>query len=130
MVALLVLAGCQSHQLTRTSIEPSSIPDQAYNVTIYRVLVSPSYAVLFDIPDDGTKVFIRNTHFTDEMGEGFSGTHIVEFQQRIKFYRTIRIGDQDGTVRAYLMVSGDLTYWIIPVREGIMVDIQREPGIR
>ena len=122
----LVLGGCQNH-LHRTLVDASSIPDQTYNVTVYKKFLSNSYAVLFDIPDDGTEVFMKSTSLTEEIGKDSPRKYIDEFDDRIKFYKTLGIDDQDGTVRGYLMVSSVLDYWISPVDERIMVVIQRSP---
>jgi hypothetical protein len=120
---MTMLLGCHN-PVVRTSIDSSLIPDQTYEVTVYNRFMSISYAVLFDIPDDGVEVAMRHTAFTERIGKASPGKYIDEFNRRIKFYRTIQIGDQDGTVRGYLLVSGALDYWIAPSGERIIVAVE------
>lgn len=133
MVAILVLLwGCQTYQsrAIQVSIEASTIPDQAYEVTVYKRFLSNSYAILFDIPDDGKEVYMKYTSFTERIGKDSPRRYVGEFEKRIKFYKTIRIGDEDGTVRGYLMISGDLRYWVNSAEERITVGIESEPMYR
>ncbi|MBW2122059.1 MAG: hypothetical protein JRH07_09460 [Deltaproteobacteria bacterium] len=123
----LALGGCSSH-LTRTPIDPSAIPDQKYDVTVYRRFMSSSYAVLFDIPDDGREVFMKNLKFTQRVGKDSPSVYVEEFQDRIKYYRTVEIGDKDGPVRGYLILSSTLNYWLSPAGERIMVGIEPDPA--
>jgi hypothetical protein len=125
----LVLEGCQNY-LSQTVVDASSIPDQTYDVTVYKKFMSTAYAVVLDIPDDGVEVFMRGTPFTEKIGRDSPHEYIHEFQERTRFYKTISIGDQDGTVRGYLLVSGVLRYWISPSGGRIMVGIEMEPGYR
>ncbi|NIQ38077.1 MAG: hypothetical protein GTN81_05760 [Proteobacteria bacterium] len=136
-VILIFAEGCQQNHLTRTSINVSSIPDQTYEVTVHTRFMSRDYAVLFDIPDDGVEVFMRHTSSTQRIGVRHTAStekigrdsprrYIDEFQDRIKYYRTVSIADKDGTVRGYLMVSSALNYWISPAGERIMVGIERD----
>ncbi len=127
--ALLILEGCQNY-LTHTLVDASSIPDQTYDVTVHERFMSTSYAVLFDIPGDGSEVFMKPTPHTQKMGKDSPRKYIDQFNNRIRFYRTIRIGDQDGTVRGYLMVSSVLNYWISPVGERIMVGVENDSTYR
>jgi len=120
----VILEGCQHGYQARTFVDSSSIPDQTYDVTEYRGPEPRSYAVLFEIPDDGTEVFMRHTPFTEKIGTGSARGYIDEFHTRIRGYRTLRIADQNGTVRAYLMVSNLLNDQIRPAGKRIMVTIE------
>ena len=120
---VVILEGCHN-SLTRISLDPSSIPDQTYEVMVYSRFMSMSYAVLFDIPEDGTEVFMKHTPFTERVGRDSPRMYIDEFDKRVRYYRTIGIGDQNGSVRGYLLVSGVLNYWIAPAGERIMVGIE------
>ena len=126
---VLILGGCQNY-LSQTVVDASSIPDQTYDVTVYKKFMSTAYAVVLDIPDDGVEVFMRGTPFTEKIGKDSPHAYIHEFQERSWFYKTISIGDQDGTVKGYLLVSGVLRYWISPSGGRIMVGIEMEPGYR
>jgi len=123
MAIVFILGGCQSY-LVRTFVDVSSIPDQEYLITIYNGPMAESYAVLFDIPDDSTEMFMRHTSFTEKIGVDSSRDYIDEFHARTRSHRTLRIGDQDGTVKGYLIVSNLLNYLIRPADEGIMVSIE------
>lgn len=123
MAILLILEGCQTSKVY-TYIHASSVPDQTYEVTVYNGPMPVSYAILLDIPDDGTEVFMRESAFTEKIGLGSSRSHIDEFHARIKSHRTLIISDSDGTVRAYLVVSNLLNYLISPVDQKIMVSIE------
>lgn len=123
MVTVLILTGC-GDRLIRKDVDASAIPDETYYVTTYGSPRSWYYAVVLDIPDDGMEVFIRKTRYTKSIGLDSPRRYIDEFDNRIRFYRTIRIGDQDGDVRGYLMVSVRLNSWIKPVGERIMVIIE------
>jgi hypothetical protein len=125
MAVGLFLEGCQNY-LTRTDIDASSIPDETYEVTVHTRFMSRDYAVLFDIPDDGVEVFMRYTSSTEKIGRDSPGRYVEEFKTQIEYYRTVSIGDQDGTVRGYLIVSSVLNYWIAPAGERIMVGIEKD----
>ena len=127
MASLLILEGCQNYH-PHTFVDAPTIPDQTYDVTVHERFMSRSYAVLFDIPDDGMEVFMKNTSFTKRIGKDSPRKYIDQFNHRIKYYRTVRIEDQNGTVRGYLMVSAVLDYWIGPVGERIMVNIETDPN--
>jgi hypothetical protein len=128
LVAILmipsILPGCQTSSLIRTSIDPGTIPDQTYNVTVYSRFMTLSYAVLFDIPDDGREVYMVYTPHTERVGRDSPRGYIQEFDRRIKSYQTIRISDPDGTERAYLMYSNILNAWVVPAKERIMVRVE------
>jgi hypothetical protein len=119
-----ILPGCQTSSLIRTTIDPEIIPDQTYNVTVYGRFMTLSYAVLFDIPDDGKEVFMVLTAYTESIGQDSPRQYVEEFDSRIKYYRTIRISDPDGTERAYLMYSNILNAWVVPAKERIMVRVE------
>ena len=123
MVGILMLAGCHN-PIVRTAVDPSSIPDQTYEVTVYSRFMSMSYAVLLDIPEDGTEVFMRYTPDTERIGRNTPQKYIDEFDSRIKYYRVIRISDENDIVRGYLMISSVLNYWIAPAGERIIVGIE------
>ena len=121
-----ILMGCQSHQgyQVRTFVDASSIRDQMYDVTEYRGSMSRSYAVLFDIPDDGMDVVMQHTPFTEKIGLDSPGDYVDEFHSRIKGHRVLRISDQNGTVRGYLIASNLLNDQVRPARERIVVTIE------
>jgi hypothetical protein len=130
------LIGCQKY-LMPTKIEPVSIPDTTYEVTVHES--HPLYyAVLFDIPDDGRDVDIFYTYFTDRVGLDTPENYIDRFNSRIRYYSTVQINDPDGTVRGYLMVSNFLDYSIYERSKGetkriiVMIDDPNlaGPGIR
>ncbi|MBW2123604.1 MAG: hypothetical protein JRH07_17440, partial [Deltaproteobacteria bacterium] len=123
VVAGLILVGCQKRQMIRTLVEVSSVPEQVYGVTEYRSPVPGGYAVLFDVPGDGKEVFMRHTPFTEKVGRDYSVSYLEEFQTTVRGYRVLRISDQDGTVRAYLVVSNLLNDEIRVVGERAMVAI-------
>jgi hypothetical protein len=123
----LVLAGCQSQQIRTenpTLIDASSIPDQKYDITEYRGPMAESYAVLFDIPDDGTELFMKYSPFIDKVGVDSPDGYIDTFHGRIKGHRTLRISDQEGNVKGYLMVSNILTDRVRPAGKRIEVIIE------
>lgn len=125
MVAVVfILEGCQASYQVRTSVDASSIPDQTYDVTEYRGPMPRSYAVLFDIHGDGTEVFMKHTPFTEKIGLDSAHHYFDEFRLQIRGYRALRISDQNGTVRGYLMASNLLNDEIRPVGERIMVAIE------
>ncbi len=68
---------------------------------------------------------VGHTAYTEKIGRDSPRRHIDEFENRIHYYRTISIGDKDGRVRGYLMVSSALNYWISPAGERIMMGIER-----
>jgi hypothetical protein len=116
--------------LTCTFLDASSIPDQPYDVTVNAGLTHKSQAVLFDVPDDGMEVFLRYTYFTRRVGIDSPRKYIKEFKRRIRFYRTIRIGDPNGTVKAYLLVPTVTNYWIRPRGSRIEVSIESTASSR
>jgi len=120
---ILIVSGCKKGVI-RTYVDASSIPDQSYDVTVYRGPMARSYAVLFDIPDDGVRVFMKHTSFTEKIGLDSSRGYIDEFRTRIKRHRTVRISGQDGEVRGYLLASNLLNYVIQPAGVSIMVSIE------
>lgn len=82
-----------------------------------------SYAVLFDIPDDGKPVVMYHTYLNERIGKDSPRKYIDYFKNRIRGYRTLKVSERDGTVRAYLMVSNFLHYRIYerPVGERFIV---------
>ena len=125
----LILGGCEN-PLVLTRIDASSIPDQSYDVTAYKCYKLRCYAVLFDIPDDGVDVFMDNTRSTREMGLDSPRNYVDRFDNEVKHYSTIRIGDQNDEVRGYLVVSTLLRYWIRPLEDGIAVSVELDPSYR
>jgi hypothetical protein len=123
---VFILEGCQGIQdsLIRTAVDPLSIPDQTYEVTVFRGPMSGSYAVLLDIPEDTIDVFMGYTVFTEKMGLDSSQPYLEELDARTRGYRTLRISSQDGTIRGYLLVSNLLNDRIQPSGEKIMVTIE------
>jgi len=124
----LLFGGCQSYPLVRTSVDPLSIPDQPYDVTVYQGYTSSMYAVLFDIPDDGVEMVVQETRYARRMAADSPRGYIDEFNERIKHYSTIKISDEDGTVRGYLVASYVLKYWIKPTDGRIVVGIKKDPA--
>jgi len=123
ILVLIALAGCQSSRV-HTFAGTSSVPDQTYDVTVFSGPTGGSYAVLFDVPHDGIEVFMRPGSFTEKTGLDSSRNYVDEFEVRIKGHRTLTISDQDGTVRAYLMVSNLLNYVVTSDETRIMVSIE------
>ena len=119
----LSLWGCRT-DLIRTSVEASAIPDHRYDVTVYDGSMRSSYAVLFEIPDDGKKMSMRYSSFTDKVGLDSPGDYIDELKARTKGHRAVRIGEEDGTVRGYLLVSNLLNYRVQTAGESIVVAIE------
>jgi len=105
-------------------VDVSSIPDQTYDVTVYGNPWSWYYAVVLDIPDDGTEVFIRKTRYTKRIGMDSPRRYVEAFDNRIRFYRTVKISDENGVARGYLMVSIRLKHWIKTGEGGIMVIVE------
>jgi len=124
----LVLLGCQS-SVKPVTIEPTSIPEQTYNVTVHES--NPLYyAVLFDIPDDGKPVVMMHTYATKRLGTDVPGAYIDYLNSSIRNYRTLQIEDRDGTVRAYLMISNLLEYFVIErEKEGRIVVYISDPNL-
>ncbi len=118
----LILVGCGA-QNSRPVVDVSSIPNQEYLVTVSRGPSAKSYAVLLDIPDDGIEVFMRYTSRTEKVGLDWPRKTIDEFEKRVRFYRTIRIDDQGGTVRGYLILPNLVSYSIRPFDNRIEVSI-------
>jgi len=119
----IALVGCQK-ELIRTNVDPSSIQDQSYEVTVYEGPGVRSYAVLFDIPEDGKRVIMRQTSFTERIGLDTPPRYIDQFSSQVKNYRTVRISDSDGKVRGYLLVSNILNYRIQSAGEDIIVSVE------
>jgi hypothetical protein len=111
-------------KLIYTAVNASSIPDQTYYVTVNDGLTHESYAVLFDIPGDGTEVFLGYTSLTRRLGMDSPGKYIEEFNERIRSYKTVRIGDQSGTVKGYLLMPSLTNYRIRPLDGRIQVSIE------
>lgn len=128
LVFALVLLGCQS-SMKPVRIDPTSVPEQTYNVTVHKS--NPLYyAVLFDIPDDGKTVLMLHTYATTRIGKDVPGAYIDHFNSRIRSYRTLRINDRDGTVRAYLMISNLLDYFVTErEKEGRIVVYISDPNL-
>ncbi len=118
-----ILAGCQ-HIESPVKVEEAPVPDQTYNVTVY--WSAPLYqAVLFDIPDDGKQVDLFYTYFVDRVGTDTPQKYVDQFDASIKWYRSVKITELDGTVRGYLMLSNKLGYFFYerPQGERIIVEI-------
>jgi hypothetical protein len=105
-------------------LEASAIPDHRYDVTVYDGRMRGSYAVLFEIPDDGKKMSMRYSSLTDRVGLDSPGDYIDELRARTQGHRALRIGEQDGTLRGYLLVSNLLNYRIQTAGESIVVSIE------
>lgn len=119
---LMFFMGCYSRNATRR-ISVAEIPDKIYEIYVYS-LTPDMYAVLLDIPDDGKRVFMRHTDRTERMGLGRPGPYVAQFQKRIRGFRSaIRIIDEEGIERGYLMVSVTLSYMLRPYGNEIMVYI-------
>jgi len=73
--------------------------------------------------DDAIEVFMRYASRTEKIGLDSPRKYIDEFENRVRFYRTIRIDDQDGAVRGYLMLPNLVNYWIRPFDNRIEVSI-------
>jgi hypothetical protein len=86
--------------------------------------MSGAYAVLLDIADDGIEVVMQHTPFTEKIGLDSAGDYIDEFDTRNKGYRVLRISDENGTVRAYLVVSNLLNDQVRIAGERITVTIE------
>ncbi len=128
LVAMMAIAtllnGCpKGKSVIPTFVDASSIPDVSYRITEYRGPTAASYAVLFDIPNDTTELFMEHAPFVDKVGSDSSRGYVDEFHSRIKGGRTLRISDQGGNVRGYLLVSNLLNYRIQLVGERIKVSI-------
>jgi hypothetical protein len=110
VASVFALAACQKY-IVPARIDAGSIPDQTYEVTVHES--NPLYyAVLFDIPGDEKEVSMFYTHFTKRVGMDTPKTYLETFDRRVRGYRTLQIGDRDGTVRGYLMLSKLLTHQI------------------
>ncbi|NIQ39887.1 MAG: hypothetical protein GTN81_15055 [Proteobacteria bacterium] len=124
VVALtVILVGCQ-YMTSPVMVKKESVPDQTYDVTVY--WSSPvSYAVLFDIPNDGKEVSMFYTYFTERVGMDTPGEYVDRFKTQIRGYRSLQISEPDGTVRGYLMISNLLDYFFYerPEGERIIVSI-------
>jgi hypothetical protein len=124
----LFLLGCQS-SLKPVTIDPTTVPEETYNVTVHasnRVY----YAVLFDIPDDGKPVVMMHTYATERVGTDAPGAYIDHLNSTVRNYRTLQIEDLDGTVRAYLMISNLLDYFVIErEKEGRIVIYISDPNL-
>jgi hypothetical protein len=128
VLTLIFAVGCQPSQRLAVT-DPDSIPDQIYNIATYRGKKPLSYAVLFDIPDDGMPVVMFHSYRVKQVGADSPGTYIEYFQTRLKGYRTLEVKDRDGRVRGYLMMSNFIYYEIYeqPVGERIVVRLGRQP---
>jgi len=124
----LVLMGCQGH-IKPLRIDAASVPDRTYVVTVHQT--NPLYyAVLFDIPDDGKPVVMLHTYATTRVGRDAPGPYIERFNNSIRGYRTLQINDQDGTVRAYLMISNLLDHFASErKKEGRIVIYISDPNL-
>lgn len=110
------LVGCQKY-IIPVKIDPGSIPDQTYEVTVHES--NPLYyAVLFDIPDDGKQVAMFYTYFTNRIGMDTPEKYIDHLNGLARGYRTFQINDPDGTVRAYLAMTSFINYAIYERRKG------------
>ncbi len=123
MLASIALGACQSSRV-HTFAGTSSVPDQTYDVTVFSGPTGGSFAVLFDVPHDGIEVFMKPGSFIKKTGLDSPQNYLDEFEGRIKGHRTLTISDQDGTVRAYLMVSNLLNYVVTSDETRIMVSIE------
>ena len=123
-----LLMGCQSH-IQAVRIDSASVPDQTYIVTVHQT--NPLYyAVLFDIPDDGKPVVMLHTYATTRVGRDVPGPYMDRFLNSIRNYRTLQINDQEGTVRAYLMISNLLDYFASErTKEGRIVVYISDPNL-
>jgi hypothetical protein len=108
----LTLTACQTWSPTKIT-DKASIPDQAYDISVYKDVWRPySYAVLLDIPDDGTRVVMYHTMYVRRVGLGSPGEYINLFETRIKAHRTLEIHDRGGNLRGYLLIYKVLSYEI------------------
>ena len=124
------LLGC-SRSIVSQRIDPEEIPDREYNVTVHKGLYSKYYAVLFDIPHDGTRVFMLHTEFTRTIGRDRPDKYLERFQERIRYYRALKILGKDGALRGYLVISNLLSHktYRNPDRDSIMIQVL-DPALR
>jgi len=124
----LALMGCESH-MKSIRIDAASVPDRSYVVTVHET--NPLYyAVLFDIPDDGKPVVMLHTYATTRIGRDVPGPYIDRFNNTIRGYKTLQIDDQEGVVRAYLMVSNLLDHFVSErKKEGRIVVYISDPNL-
>ncbi len=123
VAVLPIFGGCRD-DLIRSAINPLTIPDKPYNVMIHEAHWSRYYAVVFDIPDDGVEVVLRETPHTKKLGVDHPRKYIDQFNNLIRPFITLRISDNTGAVRGYLLVSVYLKYWTRSVEERIVVTVQ------
>jgi hypothetical protein len=123
IAVLPILEGCRD-DLIRSSINPLTIPDKPYNVMTHEAHWSRYYAVVLDIPDDGVGVVLRENRFTKTLGVDHPRKYIDQFNNLMRPFITLRISDETGVVRGYLLVSVYLKYWTKSVEERIVVTVQ------
>jgi len=114
-------------QRAQANRQEGRIPNQKYDITIYRSPGFWSCAVLFAIPHGGMDVIMKHTTFTEKVGTDLPTKYIDIFKAHPEGYRTAKITDQDGNVRGYLMISNSLDYlvqrdertmvWVSPLAE-------------
>jgi len=101
----------------------AEIPDREYEIYVYS-FTPDMYAVLLDIPNDGKRVYMRHTDRTERVGMDRPGPYVAEIQRRIRGYRSaIKITDEEGFERGYLMVSTTLSYTVQRYQNEIKVSI-------
>jgi len=130
LLFLLTLTACQTWSPTKTT-DVASIPDQTYDITVYKDVWTPyAYALLLGIPDDGTRVVMYHTLYVRRVGLGSPDEYINLFGTRIKGYKTLEIHDREGNLRGYLLIYNVLYYEIREraAEEEIVVYVGR-PGI-
>lgn len=123
VIALLAfLLGCSKTAL-QNRIAVRDIPDTMYEVYVYRFM-NDMYAVLLDIPDDGKRVYMQHTGQTKRVDRDRPGAYIAEFERRVGGFRSvIKIMDNEGVERGYLMISPTLSYSVRRQVDDIVVYI-------
>ncbi len=129
VATLWTLLGCRGSTVQQR-IDLEGIPRRPYKVTIHQSY-SKEYAVLFDDPYDDKELAMMHTWYTKYIGMDQPDAYLERFRTRIRYFKTVRISEKDGTVRGYLVISKLLDYGVYKDtrRDKIMIRII-DPSLR